>query len=74
MIEARARPVALAGETVDTVEDCDVRAAGAGVRAPLACGDSVVMVASMTVEHERERALAASERLNASIIEASRRR
>ena len=60
---------ALGGETIDIVEDCD-DAGWCRVRArPL--GDSRVMVTfeDVTVAHERERALASSERLNASIIE-----
>ena len=60
---------ALSGESIDVVEDCD-DAGWCRVRArPL--GDARVMVTfeDVTVEHERERALAASERLNASIIE-----
>ena len=60
---------ALSGESIDVVEDCD-EAGWCRVRArPL--GDARVMVTfeDVTVEHERERALAASERLNASIVE-----
>ena len=60
---------ALSGESIDVVEDCD-DAGWCRVRArPL--GDARVMVTfeDVTVAHERERALAASERLNASIIE-----
>jgi diguanylate cyclase (GGDEF)-like protein/PAS domain S-box-containing protein len=60
---------ALSGETIDVVEDCE-DAGWCRVRArPL--GDSRVMVTfeDVTVEHDRARALAASERLNASIIE-----
>ena len=60
---------ALSGEPIDVIEDCD-DAGWCRVRArPL--GDARVMVTfeDVTVAHERQRALASSERLNASIIE-----
>jgi len=60
---------ALTGRAIDIVEDCD-DAGWCRVRArPL--GDERVMVTfeDVTVAHERERALAASEHLNASIVE-----
>ena len=60
---------ALTGESIDVVEDrgdegwCRVRTR------PLGDGRVIVTYEDVTVAHERERALAASERLNASIIE-----
>jgi len=60
---------ALTGHAIDIVEDCD-DAGWCRVRArPL--GDARVMVTfeDVTAAHERERALAASEHLNASIVE-----
>ena len=60
---------ALTGETIDVVEDCD-EAGWCRVRArPLGDGRVMVTFEDVTVAHERERALASSERLNASIIE-----
>jgi diguanylate cyclase (GGDEF)-like protein/PAS domain S-box-containing protein len=60
---------ALAGESIDVVEDCG-DAGWCRVRArPLSDSRVMVTFEDVTEAHERERALAASERLNASIIE-----
>ncbi len=60
---------ALTGRAIDIVEDCD-DAGWCRVRArPLGDGRVMVTFEDVTDAHERERALAASEQLNASIVE-----
>ncbi len=60
---------ALAGKSIDVVEDCG-SAGWCRVRArPLGDGRVIITFEDVTTEHERESALAASEQLNASIVE-----